>query len=306
MKITAVVVTYNRLALLQECIGALREQRHRPADIVVINNSSTDGTAQWLSEQPDLTTITQPNEGGASGFQRGINEGYRRGADWVWVMDDDTIATPDALEALVHAITASGDASGRPFGFFASKVIWTDGELHHRNKVAFNRRLPPAESADWYRSHGLRPIVSSTFVSTIISRAAIREVGLPFKEFFIWWDDSEYTLRISSSGFRAALVPASVVLHKTPVNDTGNYFDDDSRNLWKHRYGLRNDLYVKRHYRGRGSFYRHVVRRFVLWPFTIMRVRSQERWLFIRMAWRTTFEALSFNPPRRFADDEPV
>ncbi|MBK8785130.1 MAG: glycosyltransferase [Chitinophagaceae bacterium] len=58
-KVVAVVVTYNRLALLSECITALRNQS-RPLDgILVINNGSTDGTEEWLNAQPDVSYFTQ-------------------------------------------------------------------------------------------------------------------------------------------------------------------------------------------------------------------------------------------------------
>ena len=53
--IAAIVVTFNRLALLQECVAALRSQTRRPDEIILINNGSTDGTAKWLAEQSDLT-----------------------------------------------------------------------------------------------------------------------------------------------------------------------------------------------------------------------------------------------------------
>jgi len=148
MRTIAIVVTYNRLPLLKECIGALLAQTRRPDEIVVINNSSTDGTEEWLHTQP-VVVVTQPNGGGAAGFHRGIREAYGRGADWIWLMDDDTIATPTALEHLLGAATAIDNV-----GYAGSKVEWTDGSPHLMNlpdiktythDVAFNR----------YDAHGL-------------------------------------------------------------------------------------------------------------------------------------------------------
>ena len=65
-KIIAVVVTYNRKELLKKCIGKLRE--NNPSQIIVVNNDSTDGTAQWLETQTDLMVIQQENLGGSGGF----------------------------------------------------------------------------------------------------------------------------------------------------------------------------------------------------------------------------------------------
>jgi len=66
MKIIALIVTHNRLPLLQEAIAALQKQT-RPVEILVVNNGSTDQTAQWLSTQP-VQVITQHNEGASGGF----------------------------------------------------------------------------------------------------------------------------------------------------------------------------------------------------------------------------------------------
>ena len=60
-KVIAVVVTYNRQALLSECIAALRNQTHKPDAILVVNNGSTDNTEQWLNQQTDIIAINQKN-----------------------------------------------------------------------------------------------------------------------------------------------------------------------------------------------------------------------------------------------------
>ena len=96
-KIAAVVVTYNRLALLQECITSLRNQTRKLDEIIVVNNSSTDGSFEWLNLQNDLAVITQENSGSAGGQHTGIKTAYEHGHDWIWCMDDDCIASKNAL-----------------------------------------------------------------------------------------------------------------------------------------------------------------------------------------------------------------
>ena len=102
-KAIAVVVTYNRLALLTECITALRNQT-RPLDaILVINNGSTDDTQQWLAQQPDIINIYQNNLGSSGGFSTGIQWAYKNGYAWIWCMDDDGYPKEDALYNLLVA-----------------------------------------------------------------------------------------------------------------------------------------------------------------------------------------------------------
>ena len=101
-KVIAVVVTYNRLALLSECITALRNQSRPLGGILVINNGSTDGTENWLKTQKDITYFTQNNIGGAGGFSTAIQMGYQQGYEWIWCMDDDGMPKEDALENLLE------------------------------------------------------------------------------------------------------------------------------------------------------------------------------------------------------------
>ncbi|MBK6915081.1 MAG: glycosyltransferase [Ignavibacteriales bacterium] len=101
MKITAVVVTYNRLELLKQCIESIRNQTQKLDKIIVVNNDSIDGTFEWLNSQEDITHINQKNLGGAGGFYTGIKTAYNNGFDWIWCMDDDGLPEINALENLL-------------------------------------------------------------------------------------------------------------------------------------------------------------------------------------------------------------
>ena len=128
-RIAAVVVTYNRLQLLQECITSLKDQL-RPADeIVIINNGSTDGTADWLASQNNITVITQQNAGSSGGQYTGVKYAIDKNYDWVWCMDDDTIPIADALEAFVSSEYFISSTS-----FLCSAVLWKDKTFHNMNR----------------------------------------------------------------------------------------------------------------------------------------------------------------------------
>ena len=79
--IACIVVTYNRLELLKQCINALLHQSFNNFDIIVVNNGSTDGTEKWLKENPQIKFFTQENLGGAGGFHNGIKYAYQSGYD---------------------------------------------------------------------------------------------------------------------------------------------------------------------------------------------------------------------------------
>lgn len=295
MNVIAAVVTYNRLALLKECIEGIRNQNFTPSCILVIDNESTDNTSQWLATQPDIITVTQPNKGGSWGFYSAFAQAYKMNADWVWVMDDDTIPEPNALAALVKAVELTRGVAGK-FGFFGSKVIWKDGSMHQGNRPVTdpcsNSCLPTA----WYQERGLQPLLLSTFVSFFIFREAIAQTGLPLKEMFIWSDDIEYIMRLRKAGFCGAFVPQSVVLHKTPLNSCNDLFCENGGSLWKYRYGIRNGLYIRRHNKSFASYLRNVAKYFLWYPVLIVAKRKDCHWHCVSTVWRAAWEALWFNP----------
>ncbi len=234
----AVVVTYNRRALLEECLAALAAQERAPDRVLVVDNASTDGTADYVRrEHRDVQLLAlSENQGGAGGFHEGLKAAHADGADWIWLMDDDTIARPDALAELLRVPDALGPLPDA--ALLSSKVVWTNGDLHPMNHPGFERDKTDRFIASC--EQGLLPIRAATFVSLLVHRSTIDEHGLPHKHFFIWSDDIEYTARVTRhrAGY---LVPTSVVVHKTTkpytaVTDTGGRF----------YYHVRNSLYMLR------------------------------------------------------------
>ncbi len=237
--VIAVVVTRNRLELLTECVAAIRAQTLACREIIVVNNESTDGTAAWLAEQKDLVAITQGNLGSSGGQNSGIRLAYEHGAEWIWCMDDDTIADPDALAQMLASPKAAEPATG----FLASAVRWTDGSVHRMN---FPPRLPTYPKLFQDLKTGCIRLSSSSFVSLLVARRAVAEAGLPIREMFLWYDDMEFTMRISRK-FEGYAILASGVLHKTPANHMGDAFGEVTReSLWKFRYGARNKVFCIR------------------------------------------------------------
>ena len=224
--ICAVVVTHNRVALLEQCLDALRAQTRRPDRIVVVDNASTDATADFLALQEDVTTLTLAmNEGSSGGFSKGMQAAYADQAEWLWLMDDDTIPQPTALEHLLDAETQAEVRS--------SKVVWKDGRLHPMNLPGIEReRIEPLIEA---APHHTLPLKVATWVSLLVHRSVVDRFGLPDERFFIWSDDLEYTARITTNGGRIDLVPASVAEHRTAtphsaVSEAGDRFYFHVRN----------------------------------------------------------------------------
>lgn len=239
-QVCAVVVTYNRKALLIECLNALLAQTCSVDQILLIDNASTDGTPELLREKGFLDNSLveylrmSTNTGGAGGFHEGINWAYKEGFEWIWVMDDDTIPNPSALNELFLAYQRF-DESQQP-SLLTSKVIWLDGSLHPMNNPAI--KISDHEKVILAAQHSTLSVRHATFVSTLIHRITVEKYGLPIADYFIWADDIEYTARILQNEF-GVLVPSSLVLHKTAQKYT--WKNDNSGKVYYH---VRNNVWM--------------------------------------------------------------
>ncbi|GAA1514932.1 GT2 family glycosyltransferase [Agromyces terreus] len=235
-RVVAVVVAYNRRDLLVEVLDALGAQLTPVARVVVVDNASTDDTAEVARAAGalvDLVTLSR-NTGGAGGFAAGMAVALdRHDPDWLWLMDDDTVPTEGALEALLEAVAGTDVVAA------GSRVIWTDGTEHPMNTPRPKPFVGKAERVAAARAGGIA-VRSTSFVSMLVRADVVRRVGLPIADYFIWNDDFEYSTRVLR-GRRGLHVPASVVVHKTKVlgstdADPGPRFYYEVRNkLWMFR-----------------------------------------------------------------------
>ncbi len=237
-RVIAIVVTYNRKKLLAECLQALLDQSYKNLDIIVIDNASTDKTREYISGFiGDKVSYynTGKNLGGAGGFNFGIKKAYEFDFDYLWIMDDDTVPNYDALFQLLEAHKKYKHA-----GFLSSKVLWTDGNLCFMNLG----RDYKFRTISNYRDD-IVPCAAATFVSLLIPKKIVEEVGLPISEFFIWGDDLEYTRRITRK-YSGYIITNSVVMHKMKNNDFGSIEVTPKERIDRYIFAYRNEVFLYR------------------------------------------------------------
>jgi len=241
-RVCAVIVTYNRLALLKEAVAAVRQQSRKADHLIIVDNGSTDGTAEYLAtiSDRDLRIITQPNLGASGGFHTALQAGFDTGADWFWCMDDDTIPDADCLAEMLAAETRYLQEPGStPLGWICSVIRWKDGALHLMNEPKVKGFLTWGANI---LHHEYVPAQWCSFVSVAFSRQAIARCGLPLKKMFIWYDDVEYTGRMTTAGFAGLLALGSRAEHRTATNYAPDVADLAPENLWRFRYAFRNEI----------------------------------------------------------------
>lgn len=255
MDIIAVMVTFNRLDCLKKALQCYENQSFLPKELVVVNNCSSDGTSeflnQWKAENGRFkrTVIELPeNTGGAGGFHTGMAYAIGTDNNWVWVSDDDAYPKADAFEMLYkyacrHETEMDGIASlcGAVWDYEESKIM--RGHRCREGMWGITNHVVPVEE---YNQESF-DIDYFSYVGTMISMKALHKAGISRKDFFIYSDDWEHSMRIGKCG-RIVCVPEARVLH---VGVSGVVHKEA---VWGDYYETRNTLVALRENRGFGAF----------------------------------------------------
>jgi rhamnopyranosyl-N-acetylglucosaminyl-diphospho-decaprenol beta-1,3/1,4-galactofuranosyltransferase len=255
-QVVAVVVTWNRAALLERVLRALEAGTTKPGAVVVVDNASTDETPALLERLTDelATPMTivrlDHNSGGAGGFHAGLAAAQELDGELFWLMDDDGEPEPDCLARLLEHMD--------DFDFVGPAVV-AEGDVQ---QLCFPIRVPGTASAlrsvadvDRAAEDGLLRDIVIPFNGVLISTALVERVGLPRSEFFIWGDDVEYLWRARRAGARVATVAAARFRHPatddlgTPMMFGRTTYNHSPSDL-KHYCMVRNNVTNLRQYVG--------------------------------------------------------
>jgi len=253
MKIAAVVATYNRRELLKECLQALLSQTRPPDEIIVVDGNSIDGTDLMMkSEFPHVTYIRLDKNMGASGhFYEGMKLAYKKGYDWIWVMDDDAEPEENTLEELIKWSDLNDVVALAPVVRDEDMSI----QIEHRGNLCFDTIFPLIQkplSHKEYCSNTPLMITFTSFVGPLINCKAISKIGFPRKEFFIYHDDVEYSMRLTRVG-KIYLIPKAYIIHKIKRRKSKRSSGKKSfiipyEDIWIRYYAFRNIIYLGKLY----------------------------------------------------------
>ena len=244
--IGVVIVTYNRLELLKKTIEKFENQKRLPDLMIIVDNASTDGTHEfldlWEKKENSLSKIiyhSPLNEGGSGGFWLGMEIALKQSIDWIWRSDDD--AYPEE-NALLNAALFIEKHSDENISAICSQVI-NNGKIdtvHRRNYIQNGFRTESIRAEEGLYSEECFQINCFSYVGVIINKRKLKEAGPVLKEYFIRYDDTEHSLRLSKIG-KIYCVPAIKVHH--------DVIGDENSITWKTYYIYRNWInMIKRHF----------------------------------------------------------
>ncbi|KPJ85897.1 hypothetical protein AMJ57_01440 [Parcubacteria bacterium SG8_24] len=238
-RVAVVIVTYDAERYLDDCLGSLRLADTSGIDLTVfaVDNDSHDGTARIIGERyPEVRLIRNDrNIGFAAGNNRGIEAATAAGAEYVYLLNQDTeVAAPFLREAL--QVMESDDRIGSVQSLLLLSperhLVNSSGNAIHFLGFGFcedYRR--PVERLDRSR---IRPITYASGAGVLFRVSVLRETGLFDERLFLYHEDLDLGWRLRLAGFENVLAPHSVVYHKYEF----------SRSIGKYYYMERNRYIV--------------------------------------------------------------
>lgn len=242
-----VVVTFNRKQLLLQCLQALSLQTQQPSKILIVDNASTDGTIEtlqqngWLEQSKIQLIALKENTGGAGGFAAGMQYAFEQGADYVWMMDDDAMPHPTALEEIM--LHATPEHIYGSLAVNGENTAWATTLLAENKTVHLKKQVPE-----------LAEVQSLPFLGFLTSKEIYQNIGLPDASYFIAADDVEYCMRAQHAGHKIFICGQSQIEHPKSDRYEFNFLGKKITCLnlvtWKRYYDTRNRLLIAKKYYG--------------------------------------------------------
>ncbi len=244
-RVAVIVVTYNRKRLLQRCLRSLQSQTVPPWKICVVDNASDDGTQQWMEQEMGEAEYLRLSEnlGGAGGFCRGFAWALNTpGWDWLLVMDDDAAPAPDYTEKLLRQSREYPDVKC----FIGTEYVGDTDRIAYGGRRIIDRprtmRAVLVPKEQYQKPFFYADTV--TFVGPMMHRSVVEKAGCPDDSFFIYYDDTDYCLRLRPYTRIQQVVDARIVHREDYEKDVVC----EGSQPWRKYYLCRNEQVIKLRY----------------------------------------------------------
>ena len=210
--ISIIILNWNGKQHLQECLDSVLAQTYKNIEIILVDNGSTDGSAQYVRDMyPEIKVLELDQN---YGFCKGNNEGIRISkGEYIVLLNNDTVADKQWLERLLECMI-----SDKEIGFCASKLVsYYDKDTLDAAGDGFS-----VCGAGFKRGFGYsqKHYDDSDYVfgacagAAMYKRSMLDEIGLLDEDFFITYEDSDLSFRAQLAGYKCKYQPQAVVYHK--------------------------------------------------------------------------------------------
>jgi len=198
MKTLVVIVTYNGLKWLDKCLGSISG-----ADVLVVDNASSDGSAEYIKEHFPTVKLIQnaENEGFTAANNKGFKYALEQGYDYVYLMNQDAWLEPDTLSKLIEAAESNPD-------YAILSPMQMQADLEHPDKL-FARLI----KNDFSGNEDIYPVKFVMAAHWLVRCSALRKIGLFAPLFPIYGQDDNFCDRAYHKGYKVGIVPEAKAVH---------------------------------------------------------------------------------------------
>ncbi|MDY0013837.1 MAG: glycosyltransferase family 2 protein [Rhodocyclaceae bacterium] len=244
-KVVTVLLNWNGKADTLACLDSLAAVTHPNHQVVVVDNGSTDGSVAAIKSacQDVLVLETGANLGYAGGNNVGIRWALEQGADFVFLLNNDTVVSPDIVDELVAAAASLPVHSvlGAKIYFYDEPTsLWFAGGTWDAQAADFDHIGFGCPDGKDYAFQ--REVDYVTGCALFASADTFRQVGLLDESFFLTYEETDWCYRARRMGYRCFFIPGARLWHKVSASFGGaqsplvTYFMVRNRLLWARRH----------------------------------------------------------------------
>jgi GT2 family glycosyltransferase len=216
-----IILCHNGIELTLACLESLHRLEYRRADMLIVDNASSDATPAIVrSRFPDTQVIeTGTNLGFAAGNNVGLRYALAQGYDYALLLNNDTEIMPNTIQSLIMAAESDpqiGVAGPMIYYYDQPDRIWSAGGAidwqHGVSRMLRNNEVDPNQGDAF---------TDVDFVSgcaLLCKRSVLERVGLLDERFFMYYEETEWCVRAKRAGYRIVHVPQASILHKIPLD----------------------------------------------------------------------------------------
>lgn len=214
-KVSVVILNYKVRDLTIKCIESVKKSSYENISIIVVDNNSDDGLVEAIKKVEGVEFVQlKENFGYSGGNNAGIKRALKEGADYIFLLNPDTVIDKGAISSMVELAQKGGDEAviGPKIYFGDGKTIWYAGGIFDQANVLGKHRGVDQKDEGQYNK--IEETEYVTGAAMFVPKDVFDKVGLFDEQYFLYYEDSDFSYRAKSAGFKLVYLPTAVVCHE--------------------------------------------------------------------------------------------